>query len=77
MAKYKVLKTFKDAETKDVLKKGSEIVWTVKRADKAEKALEKWGGGFLKRFETVETKKNEGEDPKNEAKDEEEQEGDK
>lgn len=40
MAKYKVLKAFRDTHTKEVYKKDSEIDMTVKRATEVEKNLD-------------------------------------
>ena len=48
MAKYKVLKTFRDKETKEVYESGSEIDMTVKRASEVEKNLD---GSFLERID--------------------------
>lgn len=49
MANYKVLKEFRDKETKELYKAGKEIEMTVKRAEEAEKNLAKFGGPFLER----------------------------
>lgn len=40
MAKYKVLKKFRDTHTRKVYKQNSEIEMTVKRADEVEKNLD-------------------------------------
>ena len=53
MAKYKVLKPFRDIETGDVYEKNQEIEMTVKRADEAAKNL-KEHGEFLKRIDNKE-----------------------
>lgn len=47
MAKYKVLKTFRDKHTKEVYEKDSVIDITVKRADEVAKNLD---GSFLERI---------------------------
>lgn len=49
MAKYKVLKVFRDKETKEIYQSGKEIEMTIKRAEEAEKNLAKFGGPFLER----------------------------
>lgn len=54
MAKYKVLRTFKDKYTKEVYKEGQEIEMTVKRADEAAENLKKWDGDFLERIDDKE-----------------------
>lgn len=61
MAKYKVLKRFRDKETKEVYEEGQEIEMTVKRADEAAKNLEKYSHKFLERLdnEKKEVKKQE------------------
>lgn len=51
MAKFKVLKTFRDKYTKEVYKKDSVIDITVKRADEVVKNLD---GSFLKRIDKKE-----------------------
>ncbi|EAC8441520.1 hypothetical protein KVJ58_000478 [Listeria monocytogenes] len=48
MAKFEVLKKFKDKETKEVYEKGTEIELTVKRADEVADNL---GASFLKRLD--------------------------
>lgn len=48
MAKYKVLKKFRDIHTKEVYKANTEIEMTVKRADEVEKNLD---SSFLKRID--------------------------
>lgn len=53
MAKYKVLKSFRDTHTKDVYKKDTEIEMTVKRAEEVEKNLD---GSFLERIDNKEKK---------------------
>lgn len=72
MAKYKVLKKFKDIKTKEVYKEGQEVEMTVKRADEAIKNLKKWDEEFLER---VEEEDNEEEDNEEETKKEEEVKG--
>lgn len=52
MAQYKVLKTFRDKNTKETYKKGQMIEMTVKRADEAIKNLKKYKGEFLERIDT-------------------------
>lgn len=51
MAKYKVVKPYKDLELDKKLKKNDEVEMTVKRADEVEKTLSDKGfdGPFLKR----------------------------
>lgn len=51
MAKYKVLKTFRDKYTKETYEKGQEIDMTVKRAEEAIKNLKEYGGDFLERID--------------------------
>lgn len=51
MANYKVLKDFRDKQTKEEYTAGQEIELTVKRADEAIKNLEKWDGEFLERLD--------------------------
>lgn len=51
LAKYKVLKSFRDKETKEVYKENDEIEMTVKRADEAVKNLSKYDGEFLERID--------------------------
>ncbi|EJM6842191.1 hypothetical protein NOU21_002340 [Listeria monocytogenes] len=48
MAKFKILKKFKDKETKEVYEKGTEIELTVKRAEEVNENL---GASFLKRLD--------------------------
>lgn len=48
MAKYKVLKAFRDIHTKEVYKEKSEIEMTVKRATEVEKNLD---SSFLLRID--------------------------
>lgn len=48
MAKYKVLKDFRDKETKEIYQSGSTIEMTVKRANEVEKNLD---SSFLERIE--------------------------
>lgn len=57
MAKYKVLKKFRDKYTKEVYKEGQEVEMTVKRADEAVKNLKKFEGEFLERIEEEGDKK--------------------
>lgn len=56
MAKYKVLKTFTDKETREVYKENQEIEMTVKRANEAIQNLKKYGGEFLERIDNIEQK---------------------
>lgn len=51
MAKYKVVKSYKDLELDKKLKKNDEVEMTVKRADEVEETLKANGfdGPFLKR----------------------------
>lgn len=51
MAKYKVLKKFRDKETKEVYKPNTEIEMTVKRASEVAKNLD---GSFLERIDNKE-----------------------
>lgn len=51
MAKFKVLKTFRDIHTQEVYTEDTEIDMTVKRAKEVEKNL---GGSFLDRIEVLE-----------------------
>lgn len=53
MAKYKVLKTFRDTYTKEVHKRNTEIEMTVKRADEVAKNLD---DSFLVRLDKEEKK---------------------
>ncbi|WP_169907712.1 hypothetical protein [Priestia abyssalis] len=53
MAKYKVLKTFRDIHTNEIYKVDSEIEMTVKRANEVEKNLD---SSFLVRVEESEEK---------------------
>lgn len=48
MAKFKVLKTFRDIHTEEVYVEEAEIEMTVKRANEVEKNLD---GSFLERIE--------------------------
>lgn len=48
MAKYKVLKKFRDTHTKEVYEPTTEIEMTVKRAEEVEKNLD---GSFLERID--------------------------
>ena len=48
MAKYKVLKKFRDIHTKEVYKPNTEIEITVKRADEVEENLD---SSFLERID--------------------------
>jgi len=54
MAKYKVLKTFRDKYTKETYEKGQELDMTVKRAEEAIKNLKEYGGDFLERIDNKE-----------------------
>lgn len=51
MAKYKVLKKFRDVHTREVYKPNTEIEMTVKRADEVEKNLD---SSFLERLDRPE-----------------------
>ncbi len=51
MAKFKVLKTFRDIHTQEVYAEETEIEMTVKRAKEVEKNLD---GSFLDRIEVLE-----------------------
>lgn len=51
MAKFKVLKTFRDIHTQEVYTEDTEIDMTVKRAKEVEKNLD---GSFLDRIEVLE-----------------------
>lgn len=51
MAKYKVLKKFRDTHTKEVYKANTAIEMTVKRAEEVEKNLD---GSFLERIDNKE-----------------------
>jgi uncharacterized protein with GYD domain len=51
MAKYRVLKRFRDKETKEVYEAGRVIEMTVKRANEAIENLKKYGGEFLERVD--------------------------
>lgn len=48
MAKYKVLKKFRDIHTREIYKPNTEIEMTVKRADEVEKNLD---SSFLERLD--------------------------
>lgn len=54
MAQYKVIKTFRDKNTKETYEKGQMIEMTVKRADEAIKNLKRYKGDFLERIDTKE-----------------------
>jgi hypothetical protein len=54
VAKYKVLKTFRDKYTKETYEKGQELDMTVKRAEEAIKNLKEYGGDFLERIDNKE-----------------------
>lgn len=54
MAKYKVLKTFRDKYTKETYEKDQEIDMTVKRAEEAIRNLKEYGGDFLERIDNKE-----------------------
>lgn len=53
MAKYKVLRKFRNLETQEVYKKDQEIELTVKRADEAIANLEKYNDVFLERIDNA------------------------
>jgi len=59
MAKYKVLKPFRDIETGEDYEENQEIEMTVKRANKAIQNLSKWGGEFLERTDNKEVEEGE------------------
>lgn len=62
MAKYKILKEFKDVHTKDIYKKGDLIEFSEERVSEIETNLEKHGGRFIEKEEkkmTVEAIKDE------------------
>lgn len=59
MAIYKVLKQFRDKETKELYEENQEIEMTVKRADEAIKNLKKWKGDFLERTDNKEVEQEE------------------
>ncbi|WP_179874547.1 hypothetical protein [Bacillus sp. AFS002410] len=50
MAKFKVLKTFRDVHTNEIYKVGSDIEMTVKRANEVEKNLD---SSFLVRIQEI------------------------
>ncbi|MEQ6206583.1 hypothetical protein [Enterococcus mundtii] len=52
MAKYKVVKVFKDVHTKETYKLDQEVDLTKERFGEIEKNLEASGGGFLVPIET-------------------------
>lgn len=52
MAKYKVVKVFKDVHTKETYKLDQEVNLTKERFEEIEKNLEASGGGFLVPIET-------------------------
>lgn len=52
MAKYKVVKVFKDVHTKETYKLDQEVDLTKERVEEIEKNLEASGGGFLVPIET-------------------------
>ncbi|MES5413757.1 hypothetical protein ABVF54_05025 [Enterococcus mundtii] len=52
MAKYKVVKVFKDVHTKETYKLEQEVDLTKERFEEIEKNLEASGGGFLVPIET-------------------------
>lgn len=62
MAKYRVLKSFKDIKTGEIYQQNQEIEMTVKRADEAIKNLNKYDGKFLERLDDKkeETEREEG-----------------
>lgn len=51
MAKYKVLKPFRDIKTGEKYMENQEVEMTVKRAEEAIQNLKKWGGKFLERID--------------------------
>ena len=51
MAKYRVLQSFRDKETKEKYKEGQVIDMTVKRANEAIENLKKWDGEFIERID--------------------------
>ena len=52
MAKYKVVKVFKDVHTKETYRLDQEVDLTKERFEEIEKNLEASGGGFLVPIET-------------------------
>lgn len=54
MARYRVLKRFKDKYTKEIYEVGQEIEMTVKRANEAMKNLKKYNKEFLERIDNKE-----------------------
>lgn len=54
MARYRVLKRFRDKYTQEVYEAGQEIEMTVKRANEAIKNLKKYGDNFLERIDQKE-----------------------
>lgn len=60
MAKFKVLKEFRDKYTKEVYKANDEIEMNVKRADEVKKNLD---GSFLERIEEDKAEKEEKKKP--------------
>lgn len=57
MAKFKVLKEYKDKKLNKVVKAGEEIEITVKRADEINEALKSFDGPFVERVEEPKEKK--------------------
>lgn len=57
MAKYKVVKVFKDVHTKETYKLDQEVDLTKERFEEIEKNLEASGGGFLVPIETDDKQK--------------------
>ncbi len=56
MAVYRVLREFRDKDTKKVYKKGQKVEMTVRRAGEAIKNLKTWDGEFLERIDNKEPK---------------------
>lgn len=57
MAKFKVLKEYKDKKLNKIVKAGEEIDITVKRADEINEALKSHDGPFVERVEEPKEKK--------------------
>lgn len=51
MATYKVLKEFRDKYTNEIYSPGSEVKFTVKRANEVEENLRPYGDKFINRIE--------------------------
>lgn len=62
MAVYRVLREFRDKDTKEVYAEGQKVEMTVRRAGEAIKNLKTWDGEFLERIDNKEPKVGEGQD---------------